>query len=86
MRSAIPIRIPNMKVEPESIQRRIYPAIAPTLRGIYVRLRLNLQITRIDFAIADITGLFYFILTINAHHLREVLRRTPGYNCYITLY
>jgi hypothetical protein len=34
MRSIAPIRIPNMEVEAESIPRRIYPAMAPTLRGI----------------------------------------------------
>jgi hypothetical protein len=34
MRNIAPTRMPNMDVEAESIPRRIYPTMAPTLRGI----------------------------------------------------
>jgi hypothetical protein len=61
MRSMAPTRIPNMEVEAESIPRRIYPTIAPTFRGMYVRLRFSLRMARKDFASAEIAGLFCFI-------------------------
>jgi hypothetical protein len=67
MRSIAPTRIPNIDVDAESIPRRMYPAIAPILRGMYVRLRFNLRIARNDFALGEIAGLFCLIRTIDIH-------------------
>jgi hypothetical protein len=67
MRSIAPTRIPNIDVDAESIPRRIYPAIAPILRGMYVRLRFNLRTARKDLALGEIAGLFCFIRTIDIH-------------------
>jgi hypothetical protein len=67
MRSIAPTRIPNIDVDAESIPRRMYPAIAPILRGMYVRLRFNLRIARNDFALGEIAGLFCLMRTIDIH-------------------
>jgi len=67
MRSIAPTRMPNIDVDAESMPRRIYPAIAPILRGMYVRLIFNLRTARKDLALDEIAGLFCLIRTIDIH-------------------
>jgi len=67
MRSIAPTRIPNIDVDAESIPRRMYPAMAPILRGMYVRLRFNLRTARKDLALGEIAGLFCLMRTIDIH-------------------